>query len=81
MLVQAFLAQPVNDKRVQRLMQKMGLRAVIRAKERYRHISEMGEVHVPNVLKRDFFAKAPNEKWATDITEFNVNGQKLYLSA
>ena len=38
-------------------------------------------MHVPNVLKRDFVAKAPNEKWATDITEFNVNGQKLYLSA
>lgn len=37
-------------------------------------------MHLPNVLKRDFVAKAPNEKWATDITEFNVNRQKLYLS-
>ena len=24
---------------------------------------------------------APNQKWVTDVTEFNVNGQKLYLSA
>ena len=35
----------------------------------------------PNILKQEFFAKAPNEKRATDITEFNVNGQKLYLPA
>jgi len=36
---------------------------------------------VPNVLQRDFVAKRPNQKWATDVTEFNVNGKKLYLSA
>ena len=41
----------------------------------------MSDVHVPNVLQRDFCATAPNQKWATDVTEFNVNGQKLYLSA
>lgn len=32
-------------------------------------------------VQRNFFATAPNQKWATDITEFNVNGQKLHLSA
>ena len=36
---------------------------------------------MPNVLERDFYAAAPNQKWATDVTEFNVNGNKLYLSA
>ena len=25
-------------------------------------------------------AKRPNEKWVTDVTEFNVKGEKLYLS-
>lgn len=34
----------------------------------------------PNVLDRQFYAKRPNEKWVTDVTEFNVGGQKLYLS-
>ena len=34
-----------------------------------------------NVLQRAFRAAAPNQKWVTDVTEFNVNGQKLYLSA
>jgi putative transposase len=75
------MAEPVNHKCVQRLMQKMGLRALIRAKKRYLNVTGLSDVHVPNVLQRDFRATAPNQKWATDITEFNVNGQKLYLSA
>ncbi|MEB0060408.1 IS3 family transposase, partial [Variovorax sp. LG9.2] len=74
------LGVSVNHKCVQRLMKEMGLRALIRARKRSRYVPEISDVHVPNVLKRDFFAKTPNEKWATDITEFNVNGQKLYLS-
>ena len=41
----------------------------------------MSDVHVPNVLQRDFCATRPNQKWVTDVTEFNVNGHKLYLSA
>jgi transposase InsO family protein len=75
------MAEPVNHKCVQRLMQKMGLRAVIRAKKRSRHVSGMSDEQVPNVLERDFCATAPNQKWATDITEFNVHGNKRYLSA
>ena len=75
------MAQPVNHKCVQRLMQQMGLRSLIRAKRRYRRTPGLSDVHVPNVLQRDFHATAPNQKWATDVTEFNVNGQKLYLSA
>ena len=75
------MAEPVNHKCVQRLMQKIGLRAVIRAKRRYRHAPGLSDAYVPNVLERDFCAAAPNQKWVTDVTEFNVNGHKLYLSA
>ncbi len=75
------LGKSVNHKCVQRHMQKMGLRALIRVKKSSRYVHGVSDVHVPNVLKRDFAAKAPNEKWATDITEFSMNGQKLYLSA
>lgn len=75
------MAEPVNHKCVQRLMQKMGLRALIRAKKRSRHAPGINDAHVPNVLQRDFCATAPNQKWVTDVTEFNVNGHKLYLSA
>ena len=38
-----------------------------------------------NVLKRDFNASRPNEKWVTDVTEFKWyevgEKRKLYLSA
>lgn len=77
----SLMVEPVNHKCVQRLMQKMGLRALIRVKKRSRHVPGMSDEHVPNVLQRDFCASAPNQKWATDVTEFNVHGRKLYLSA
>lgn len=36
---------------------------------------------LPNLIHRNFFAIRPNMKWYTDITEFHLNGQKLYLSS
>lgn len=32
------------------------------------------------MLQRQFQADKPNLKWVTDVTEFNVQGDKLYLS-
>ena len=34
----------------------------------------------PNLLNRDFHAEKPNQKWVTDVTEFSLFGEKLYLS-
>jgi putative transposase len=69
----------VNHKLVQRLMGELGLKSLVRPK-RYR--SYKGEVGTTaaNVLKRQFDSKRPNQKWVTDVTEFNVAGEKLYLS-
>ena len=69
----------VNHKKVQKLMQALGLKSLVRAKK-YR--SYRGQSHhvAANVLARDFEAERPNEKWVTDVTEFNVRGEKLYLS-
>ena len=33
-----------------------------------------------NIINRDFQAAAPNEKWLTDITEFQIPAGKVYLS-
>ena len=40
---------------------------------------EVGKI-APNHLKRNFYAEKPNQKWVTDVTEFQIAGQKLYLS-
>ena len=40
---------------------------------------QIGKV-VPNLLQRDFSTTRSNEKWVTDVTQFNLFGIKLYLS-
>ena len=44
--------------------------------------SYKGEIDkiAPNLLKRDFRSEKPNRKWVTDVTEFSLFGEKLYLS-
>ena len=39
----------------------------------------MGKI-APNILDRQFTADKANQKWVTDITEFKLFGEKLYLS-
>ena len=44
-------------------------------------IEEAFDIEFPdNLLNRDFSAGAPNEKWLTDITEFQIPAGKVYLS-
>jgi putative transposase len=69
----------VNHKTVQRLMQLLGLKSLVRPKK-YRSYRGQFNANVPNVLARQFHADGPNQKWVTDVTEFNVHGDKLYLS-
>ena len=48
--------------------------------EKYRsYKGEVGKI-APNLLNRDFYAEKPNQKWVTDVTEFSLFGEKLYLS-
>ena len=69
----------VNHKKVQRLMSKLGLKA-IRPKVKYH--SYMGTVGAvaDNVINRDFEAAKPNEKWTTDVSQFSCPFGKAYLS-
>ena len=69
----------INHKTVQRLMNSMCLKSQIR-KARYRsYKGEVGKI-APNIINRDFVATAPNQKWATDVTQINIGTTKLYLS-
>jgi putative transposase len=69
----------VNRKTIQRLMTQMELKSYVRVKKYRAYRGEIGRT-APNVLERNFGAAHPNEKWVTDVTEFNVGGQRLYLS-
>jgi len=52
---------------------------MLREKKYHSYRGEVGKI-APNLLQRDFRAERPNSKWTTDITEFKLLGQKLYLS-
>lgn len=73
------LGMMVNHKCVQRLMQLLGIKSRIRVVKYRSYKGNVGKV-ADNVLQRQFKADKPNQKWTTDVTEFNVKGQKLYLS-
>lgn len=64
---------------VQRLMKDLGLVCRVRMKKYRSYKGEVGKI-VPNLLNRDFYAEKPNQKWVTDVTEFSLFGQRLYLS-
>ena len=70
---------PLNHKTVQRLMKELGLVCHVRMKKYRSYRGEVGKI-APNLLNRDFHAEKPNQKWVTDVTEFSLFGEKLYLS-
>ena len=65
----------LNHKTVQRLMKELGLVCRVRMKKYRSYKGEVGKI-APNLLKRDFHAEKPNHKWVTDVTEFNLFGEK-----
>ena len=81
--LQASLARQcitISEKVVQRLMKQESL--VVATPKRRRYGSYLGEISPApeNLIDRDFHAAAPNEKWLTDITEFQIPAGKVYLS-
>ncbi|TCR03913.1 transposase InsO family protein [Neorhizobium sp. JUb45] len=81
--LQASLARQsvtISEKVVQRLMKQE--RLVAARPRRRRFGSYLGEISPApeNLINRDFHAKTPNEKWLTDITEFQIPAGKVYLS-
>ena len=73
-----------SKNRIHRIMQTIGIHSVIR-KQPKKYKKSTPERTAENILKRDFNASRPNEKWVTDVTEFKwyegAMYHKLYLSA
>lgn len=64
---------------MQRLMRQEGLVAATTRRRRYG--TYRGEISSApeNLINREFHAVAPNQKWLTDITEFQIPAGKVYL--
>ncbi|WP_341960283.1 IS3 family transposase [Pseudomonas sp. RC10] len=69
----------VNKKVIERLMAEQGLQSVVRPKKYRSYRGTVGKI-AANLLERNFHAPRPKQKWVTDVTEFKVGQQKLYLS-
>ena len=69
----------LNHKTVHKLMRSMGLHGKRRKSKYKSYRGEVGKI-APNILSRDFAASKPFEKLATDVTEFAVCDDKVYLS-
>ena len=69
----------VNHKTVQRLTHQHGIVCCVRMKKYKSYKGEVGKI-AQNLLERNFEVNKPNQKWVTDVTEFSLFGQKLYLS-
>lgn len=69
----------INHKTAQRLMAQLNIKSMIRVKKYKSYRGELGKI-APNIIKRDFHADNPNTKWTTDVTEFKLFNQKVYLS-
>jgi putative transposase len=69
----------INHKKVLELMRDLGIVCRVRMKKYKSYRGEVGRV-APNLLERNFETTAPNQKWVTDVTEFHLFGDRLYLS-
>jgi transposase InsO family protein len=66
--------------RVARLMRRNGIRA--KQKRRFKRTTKRNKAHpvAPNLLKRDFAAEQPDQKWLADITYIPTLEGWLYLA-
>ena len=69
----------INRKTVARLMHSMSLFGVTPKRHYHSYKGDVGKI-APNTLNRNFTAAGPYEKLTTDISQFVINGVKLYLS-
>ena len=69
-----------NHKKVQRIMNKYNLMPKYHKKLNKTKYIRIESNVMPNLLKRNFKATKPNQKWTTDITYLIYKDKRLYLS-
>jgi len=73
------LGYVINHKTVLKLMNCLNIHGKQRRSKYRSYKGEIGKI-APNILNREFEALEPFEKLSTDVTEFNVCDDKVYLS-
>jgi putative transposase len=70
-----------SENRIARLMRLRGLQA--KQTKRFKTTTKRNQAHpvAPNLLKRDFVADRPDQKWLTDITYIPTQEGWLYLAS
>jgi putative transposase len=72
----------VSRGRIERLMRRHGVRAIMAPPRRVRTTDSRHELPIaPNLLNRNFIATAPNRVWLADITYIETGEGWLYLAA
>jgi putative transposase len=72
----------INHKKIARLKREYGLITKIRRRNPYKNFPTSENLHVPNLLSRDFVHPLPDQVYSTDMTYlYYGNGEKAYLSA
>lgn len=69
----------INEKRVARLMKEHHISAVPKKKKYCSYRGEVG-TKAPNLVKRHFDIGKPYRVFGTDVTQFRIGDEKLYLS-
>jgi len=69
----------LNPKTVLRVINKYDLLCEIRRCRKYKYVGQQLHRH-DNILKRNFYADKPNQKWVTDISFIHTGQGVLYLS-
>lgn len=71
----------VNHKRVARVMRTAGIAGYVKRRRVRTTIPDQADQQVPDLLKRDFTADAPNRRYVGDITYLPLaGGTNLYLA-
>ena len=68
-----------NHKKIQRLMNKLGLKGKAPKEKYHSYKGDAGTV-ADNLINRNFKSDKPNAKWSTDVSQFNFPWGKCYLS-
>jgi putative transposase len=70
----------VGRDQVARLMRAEGIRGASRAKRRFTTHSDPAAVRAPDLVRRDFTATRPNEKWVADFTYCSTWSGVVYVA-